>query len=272
MPRGKRMQLSPKARLIRDDLRSNMDQVTKLLCEFVPIATREERPRVTISAPEHVFVALPSLLRSVLNVEDSNVQMMLTTFRQRKVFDELLDDEVDLAISTFGYVDPSLERQVLYTEAMNVTMRKDHPAVASQKDGRISLEALKKYRHVAISPDDAEEDSLLAALFRKRGIDRKVEVVLASVYSLPTILNNSDLICMGTDRGGLQFEGLTDFVRLRPAAELECDTFDVELIWRRDKMMNPELLKARDLIATVAADMPPISQITESILKQNPKM
>lgn len=265
VPDGKRMQLSPKARMIRQELSDNLASITKMLNNFTS-DDEDNLERIAISAPEHIFVAMPGLLRRVLNYRDEKFRMVLTGFRQRSTCEELRQGEVDLALSSFGYIDANFERQTLYTDGVHVTMRKGHPAIASQKHGRITLEALEEYHHVSLSNDGSEKGSMVARLFRKRGITRRVEVYIASILNLPTVLQNSDLICVSNNRGALNNKELADFVCLMPPKELGCDTFDVEMVWRRDRRDDPALVKIRRLMMEAAEDMPPISEVSEAVL------
>lgn len=261
IPDGKKMKLSPKARLIRQELASNLKSTAAVINKFVPVDLFELTSRVRISAPEHVLISIPELIKNIFSEHDEGIDMVLFPFCQNNAIRELEQEKTDLIIGAFGRLSAKFKRQTIYSESLVVFVREGHPAINTAVEGRISAESLRYFRHVAVSEDDAAEDSLLALILNRKGITRRMNAIIPSVVALPTILNNTDFISIGTRRAAEKLSDTNNLVKLKPPVELECDTFPIELIWCAERDDDHVIKTVREQIIADANNMPSLNSL-----------
>nr|WP_321510276.1 LysR family transcriptional regulator [uncultured Hyphomonas sp.] len=247
--RGQRMVPSSKALLIRDDLKAALDDIRDIVRTLKSDDTSSGRRILALSAPEHVHLTLSDAIRAVVNDEDNDLSIQISSFERRGIADQLQRGEIDIAVGAFGNLPKHFHRQALYDESMNVIMCKDHPLMKDVKDEHISLDDLNRYPHLVVSPNEDIEASHLSRWLLSKSVDRNVAVVVEHVSLVAEMLRNTKMICLGTERSlELLPAGKKFLASKKLPAELGDDTYTIEMIWHDRTDLDIDMQMTRETI------------------------
>lgn len=262
---GKRMKTSPKARQIRDSLKQHLDSLATIVSAIAPVEMVETNVEVNISAPEYVMVTMSKLVEGVLCNNAKKIKLKIVKFSRHDVKDQLDKNEIEFAIGGFGKLDSRFKRQRLYTEELVVVMRPDHPAIGRAVDGRMSMKCFAEYEHLVISEVDVLEDAWISKFLNIKGIVREVNTVLPSLSLILPVLNNTDLICVGTKRSVHHAARMNELATLLTPAELGLCSYDIELVWNSKLDDDDMLAMIKNEIVSVAQDLDVVEIIPSEV-------
>ncbi len=160
--------------------------------------------------------------------------------------DALVNDSLDLAISTQLITPAAIVEQRLFGGRMVCVHRKGHPHV----DGQVTLQTFLALKHVRVAQnplDDRFVDKQLADL----GIERQIGLTVPHWLPVPAIIGKTDLIAVMTERHAGHFKdshGL-EFVD----APFDGANFHWSLYWHKRHNANPAHRWLRGVIGEVAA-------------------
>lgn len=214
------MRLTAKAQALRAPLKTVLAGVNDLVDPpRLPLA--EARGMLRIEMADYPALVVIAPLQQALQRTAPGVDLVIQPWRGAEAARQgLVEGSTDIAISVFPAGDDDLHREEVLTEHYVVAMRSGHPAAAG-----FDLAAWLRYPHVVVSGRGATRAPLDAELTR-RGLSRRVGVVVPSFQMVPPLLAGSDMIAMLPSRVAAAAE---DVVRLPPPIPVE--GFPLHLAW-----------------------------------------
>ncbi len=247
--RGQRMVPSSKALLIREELKNALNDIRDIVSKLKDEQASGDRRILALSAPEHVHLTLSDALRTVVNGEDKNLSIQISSIDRRGIADQLQKGSIDIAVGAFGSLPKQFHRQALYEETMNVIMCKEHPLMTDTEGEHVSLNDLNRYPHLVVSQNEDIESSHLSRWLLSRSVNRNVGVVVEHISLVAEILRNTELICLGTNRSLEQLPAGDKYLASkRLPADLGDDTYTIEMIWHDRTDLDEEMQMTRETI------------------------
>lgn len=181
------MEPTPRAQALiettRDALES-MRRITEWQPSFEPAKARRKF-RICMTDASHITL-LPNILSHVRAIAP-NVALEATRI-DADTGRALSCGDADLALGLIPDLESGFYQQSLYDQDWVCLANSRHPRVSHT----LSLRQYKEEAHVAIAAGTGS--SLLAAAFKRQGIDRRVLLELPGFLGLPAIISTTDLI------------------------------------------------------------------------------
>jgi DNA-binding transcriptional LysR family regulator len=214
------MRLTAKAEALRAPLKSLLAGVTDLV-DPPPVPLAEARRTLRIEMADYPALVVIAPLQQALQRSAPGVDLIIQPWRGAEAARQaLVEGSTDISISVFPGGDDALHREALLNEHYVVAMRSGHPAAAG-----FDLAAWLRYPHVVVSGRGATRAPLDTELAR-RGLSRRVGLVVPSFQMVPPVLAGSDLIAMLPSRVAAAAEGLI----LQPPP-IPVEGFPLHLAW-----------------------------------------
>lgn len=134
-------------------------------------------------------VILPQIVAWLTGVAP-NIRLTIRSESSATLKEALRDGTVDMAIDYFALSDKGYHSQCLITENLVSLVRKEHPRIGE----RLTLQGFVQERHAILAPRHRALPMIDLAL-SKRGLRRKVALIVPHFRSMPALVQNSDLIC-----------------------------------------------------------------------------
>ncbi len=178
------------------ELEPKIRRIVRLLSESLEGA-EEFNPRsakmdLRIGAFDYELSSLIPDLVAELQKEAPTINIHSYPLDNQAALDALVQGQIDLSIGYFDFPDEgetSFIFEKLYEETYVLAARRGHPLF----DAELTLEAISKGRHVLISPRGPSRNLVDHAL-SLQGLRRNVQIVVPSLYSALSIVENSDLV------------------------------------------------------------------------------
>jgi DNA-binding transcriptional LysR family regulator len=138
----------------------------------------------------HQIVLVPRLVAE-LAAAGPGLRARIASDRASAVLDELRFGDTELALD---YEQPTAENLVaekLFEDTYAIVARRAHPDL---RHGRFTANAFGSLGHVALSWTRTQGNSPLVTRLSAQGIQRNVHVFVASLCSVPDLLERSDLV------------------------------------------------------------------------------
>ena len=216
---------------------------TKVLRPAAFDASRMKRRFVLASADYAQLGLLPPLERALR--ERSPGSDLLCRAAGADVDRELEAGVVEIAIGPVGPGIATLRRQRLFDESFVCVVREDHPRVKK----RLTLALWLELSHVQVAPRGSP-GSAVDRLLAKRGLTRRVSVVVPSFLVAPFLVAESDLVLTCPARLAHALAPLLPIRLLSPPLELP--GFTVSQLWHERMHSDPAHAFLRQLVAEVA--------------------
>jgi DNA-binding transcriptional LysR family regulator len=207
---GPRMELTPRARRLRDPVRSVLRDAGALFAEdaFDPATSRR---RFTVMMPDLVVsILMPPLVRR-LEMEAPLIRLEVTPWRGEQLFDPGFARSVDLVATYIGDVLPGFRRQVLYRDTDVLAVRRGR----AQPDALSSLKGFTAARHVAIIGRGERADPVDAWL-GSHGVQRDTALIAPSYLQALQIAAETDLVAFVPSRLAAALADRLGLALLRP--------------------------------------------------------
>ena len=184
---GTRMELTPRAQALRAPLAQALDQVRGLFMPDDFDAARSER-RFRLMMPDLAVELLMPPLMKKLDATAPGVRIDVVPWRGPAIFTAEFARTIDMVIS-IGDAFRGFHRQLLYTDADALAVRRGHPAGARLKNKETFLKA----RHVAVVIRGQGED-LIDTWLRTKKLDRRIALVVPSYIEALHVAARTDLV------------------------------------------------------------------------------
>jgi DNA-binding transcriptional LysR family regulator len=184
---GARMELTPRAQALRAPLAQALDQVRGLFVADEFDAARSERPFRLMMPDLAVELLMPPLMEKVTRLAP-NVRIDVVPWRGPAIFHAEFARTIDLVIS-IGNAFKGFHRQLLYTDADALAVRRGHPLATKLKRRETFMAA----RHVGVIIRGNSED-LIDTWLRTKGIERHISLVVSGYLEALHVTARTDLV------------------------------------------------------------------------------
>ncbi len=185
---GSRMELTPRAQMLRAPLAHALDSVRGLFVSerFDPATARR---RFVLMMPDLVADLLMPPLLARLGATAPGVRLDLVPFRGPAAITDAFARGLDLILACLPDAFAGFHRQRIYSDTDMLAVRRGHPARARLHQLAAFLEA----RHVAVACDGARED-MIDAWLRRRGVVRRIALTVPSYLQALRMAARTDLV------------------------------------------------------------------------------
>ncbi len=184
---GSRMELTPRALSLRAPLAQALDQVRSLFVPDAFDAISSERQFRLMMPDLAVELLMPPLMEKITKAAP-NVRIDVVPWRGPAIFTAEFARTIDMVIS-IGNAFRGFHRQLLYTDADALAVRRGHPAGPRLKKRDVFLDA----RHVAVVIRGQSED-LIDTWLRAKGIERNIALVVPGYIEALHVTARTDLV------------------------------------------------------------------------------
>jgi DNA-binding transcriptional LysR family regulator len=207
-PQG--MEPTPYAERLIGPIRSALDALRTALdraADFEPSTTRRT---FVIALDSRAALALAPRLLAMIAAEAPGISLDMRPSGTLNIPDRLDSGELDIAIGGLSSPGERFSDRRLFEGGFGALVRRGHPAAV---DGEISVEALSRYPHLALSSTHEEaafvDDELL-----RRGLTRHI-AHRAPLLSAAATLMQSDMVAILGERSAREFGALAALEALR---------------------------------------------------------
>jgi DNA-binding transcriptional LysR family regulator len=184
---GARMELTPRALALRSPLAQTLDQVRGLFVPDAFDAARSERQFRLMMPDLAVELLMPALMEKITRLAP-NVRIDVVPWRGPAIFTPDFARTIDMVIS-LGNAFKGFHRQLLYTDADALAVRRGHPARNALKRREAFLDA----RHVAVVIRGQNED-MIDTWLRGKNIERRIALVVPGYIEALHVAARTDLV------------------------------------------------------------------------------
>lgn len=244
MPSGRKLVPTARALEIKKPLRgmlADLDLLVRQSSKFDP-ATTDRKFRLI--GTDFVHAALSAKLLKAVSHEAPNAGLALLPFEPTSVWQQLEQDDADLALTT-GIAPPEARRRHILTEEFKVIQRKDHPR------GRqpFNLDGFCNAEHVLVSPEGGGFFGATDKVLSDLGRSRRIACSISSFLLAPALVAGSDLIAVIPVRLAALHNDLVD--EFDPP--FPSPNFSIDLLWHPRRQNDPAHIWFRSLVAKAAS-------------------
>jgi DNA-binding transcriptional LysR family regulator len=185
---GTRMELTPRALVLRESLAEALDKVRSVFVaeRFDP---RTSSRQFSLMMPDHVVdLIVPPLVERV-SAEAAGVRLDIVPWRSPAAIMPQRLRSLDLAIACTADGFPGFERRRLFVDTEVVAVRRGHSLASRLKDLRAFLNA----RHVAVVGRGRTDDPVDVWLLGE-GVKRRIALVVPSYLQALHVVARTDLV------------------------------------------------------------------------------
>jgi DNA-binding transcriptional LysR family regulator len=245
---GRRMVLTPRAEQLRPQVRSLVEEATRVLSAAVPFSPRDLDRTFTIFTTDHVLLVLGPTVDRILREEAPGVALRFLP----SVTDDwipLRDGAADLSVCILGHFPPEFRTRLLFTDRFVCVVREDHPRVGK----RLTLDEYLSLDHIVVSPlgRPSHVDSVLA----ERGLERRIRRIVPFFISGLLLAAATDYILTVSDRAAI---AMAQILRLRMVAPpLPLTPYALNLLWHPRLDNEPANQWLREVFVRAAKEAVP---------------
>ncbi|WP_194926064.1 LysR family transcriptional regulator [Catenulispora pinisilvae] len=187
---GQEMVPTPRALELKAEVRGLLDQSEAMLKPHRTLNVAALRRSFSVQASELLLADVAGVLSGRVRAEAPEVDVVFLS----EAFENtpaLRRGLVDVELGVLGHLDPETRSERLVTVSLLGVARKDHPLF----DGPIDARRFAEADHIGISRTGKRHGPIDAAL-AKRGLRRKVAVVVPSHTGGMLLARGTDLVCL----------------------------------------------------------------------------
>jgi DNA-binding transcriptional LysR family regulator len=247
---GRHMVLTPRAEELRPQVRSLVEDATRVLRAAVPFSPRDLTRTFTIYTTDHVLLVLGPALDRILREEAPEVCLrFLPSVMEDWV--PLREGAADLSVCILGHFPPEFRTRRLFADRFVCVVRKDHPRVGR----RLTLDAFLALEHVVVSP--LGRPSHVDAVLAERGLERRIRRVVPFFIAGLLMAASTDYVLTVSDRAALALAPMLGLRVMEPPLPLA--TYSLNLLWHPRLDDEPANRWLRDVFIRAAVEMAPES-------------
>jgi DNA-binding transcriptional LysR family regulator len=248
---GRRMVLTPRAEQLRPQVRSLVEEATRVLSAAVPFSPRDLERTFTIFTTDHVLLVLGPTVDRILREEAPDVSLrFLPSLMEDWI--PLRDGVADLSVCILGHFPPEFRTRQLFTDRFVCVVREDHPRVGR----RLTLDEYLALDHIVVSPLGlpSRVDSLLS----ERGHERRIRRIVPFFISALLLAATTDYILTVSDRAAM---AMAKTLRLRMVQPpLPLSSYALHLLWHPRLENEPANRWLREVFVRAAKEAVPDAQ------------
>ena len=245
---GRRMVLTPRAEELRPQVRSLVEDATRVLSAAVPFSARALERSFTVFTTDHVLLVLGPTLDRILRNESPGVSLrFLPSVMEDWI--PLRDGVADLSVCILGHFPSEFRTRQLFTDRFVCVVRADHPRVGK----RLTLDEYLALEHIVVSP--LGRPSSVDAALAERGRERRITRVVPFFTSGLLMAATTDYVLTVSDRAALALADTLPVRILEPPLPLA--PYSLNLLWHPRLENEPANRWLRDVFVRAAAEAAP---------------
>ena len=245
---GRKMVLTPRAEELRPQVRSLVEDATRVLRAAVPFSPRGLTRTFTIYTTDHVLLVLGPALDRLLRREAPDVCLrFLPSVSEDWV--PLRDGGADLSVCILGHFPPEFRTRQLFTDRFVCVVRKDHPRVGR----RLTLDRYLELDHIVVSP--LGRRSGVDAALAERGRERRIRRVVPFFNTGLLMTAATDYVLTVSDRAALAMAPRLGLRLVEPPLPLA--SYSLNLLWHPRLDNEPANRWLRDVFVRAAQEAAP---------------
>ena len=245
---GRQMVLTPRAEELRPQVRSLVEDATRVLRAAVPFSPRALERTFTIYTTDHVLLVLGPALNRILRDEAPDVCLrVLPSVMEDWV--PLREGAADLSVCILGHFPPEFRTRQLFTDRFVCVVRENHSRVGR----RLTLDRYLALDHIVVSPlgRPSHVDTVLA----ERGLKRRIRRIVPFFNAGLLMAASSDEVLTVSDRAARARAPTLGLRVVEPPLPLA--TYSLNLLWHPRLEEEPANRWLRDVFVRAAAEMAP---------------
>jgi DNA-binding transcriptional LysR family regulator len=247
---GRRMVLTPRAEQLRPQVRSLVEEATRVLSAAVPFSPRGLDRTFTVFTTDHVLLVLGPAVDRILHGEAPDVSLRFLP----SVIDDwipLRDGAADLSVCILGHFPSEFRTRQLFTDRFVCVVRADHPRVVK----RLTLDEYLALDHIVVSPlgRPSHVDSVLA----ERGLERRIRRIVPFFLSGLLLAATTDSILTVSHRAAESMAATLHLRILEPPLPLSA--YALNLMWHPRLENEPANQWLREVFGRAATEAAPES-------------
>ncbi|MCK6685348.1 MAG: LysR family transcriptional regulator [Thermoanaerobaculia bacterium] len=249
---GRKMVLTPRAESLRPQVRSLVEETTRVLSAAVPFSPRQIARTFTVHTTDHVLMVLGPALDRVLRDEAPDVSVRYLPSAENDWI-PLREGAADLSVCILGHFPPEFRTRRLFTDRFVCAVREDHPRVGK----RLTLDEYLALDHVVVSP--LGRKSAVDAALAERGLERRVRRVVPFFSSGLLMAATTDYILTVSDRAASTLAPRLGLRLLEPPLPLA--PYALNLLWHPRLENEPANRWLREVFIRAAREAVPDSAL-----------
>jgi DNA-binding transcriptional LysR family regulator len=245
---GRKMVLTPRAEELRPQVRSLVEDATRVMSAAVPFSPRGLSRTFTVFTTDHVLLVLGPALDRILREEAPDVCLrFLPSVMEDWI--PLRDGVADLSVCILGHFPPEFRTRQLFTDRFVCVVRRDHPAAGR----RLTLDRYLALDHIVVSP--LGRPSHVDAVLAERGLERRIRRIVPFFNAGLLMAASTDDVLTVSDRAA---EALAPTLGLRIVEPpLPLAPYSLNLLWHPRLENEPANRWLRDVFVRAATDALP---------------
>ena len=230
------------------DLLRGAERIIRTPEEFSPASSQR---RFVIATSDYVECTLLPKLTELINARSPNIEIHIRPLSNKLLKPTIEEDDIDLIIGFNAIFDiPShICHEKLFDDKIVCILRQEHSNIIGNE---ISLEQYISSRHMVISRRETGT-GLIDDYFVKRGVARKISLIVPNFLSAPWILANTDLILSLPARIAEKFVHLVP-LKILPLP-IDLPAYDLIMLWHPRQEKEPDHQWLRREILEICAEM-----------------
>jgi DNA-binding transcriptional LysR family regulator len=245
---GRRMVLTPRAEQLRPQVRSLVEDATRVMSAAVPFLPRELTRTFTIFTTDHVLLVLGPAVDRILRREAPGVCLrFLPSVMEDWI--PLRDGVADLSVCILGHFPQEFRTRQLFTDRFVCVVREGHPTVGK----RLTLDQYLSLDHIVVSP--LGRPSGVDAALAERGYERRIRRVVPFFNAGLLMAASTDDVLTVSDRAALALAPTLGLRLVEPPLPLAA--YSLNLLWHPRLDNEPANRWLRDVFVRAAAEAAP---------------
>jgi DNA-binding transcriptional LysR family regulator len=242
--RGRGLELTARAARLLPSLERGLSDLASVVTAEPAFDPKTARKLFTLATADYEQGVLLTPLLGEIERSAPDVDLSLVTFPNVA---ELLDaGRVDLAVVITGSISSTFSTQPLFADKFVSMVRKGHPRVRD----KLTLDGYLALRHVLVAPGGAP-GSIVDTELARRGLERRVALVVSSFLVAPIIVSETDFISTAPERLARRMAERFPLRLLAPPLRLP--QFSFSLAWHPRLDQDPAHIWLRRLLTQVCA-------------------
>ncbi|MEM8686112.1 MAG: LysR family transcriptional regulator [Pseudomonadota bacterium] len=239
---GRRLVATSRALGLKEDLRRHLQDLDALVRTHGGFDPATAQKTFRIIGTDYAHAILTPVLAEQMAARAPHCRLAALPFAPKAMWQSLVSDEADLALVTGMKLDEAKMRAGI-EESFCIVQRKGHPLGTDP----LSLEAFCAAEHVLVSPEGGGFIGMADRMLAEQGYQRTVAISLPSFLLAPTLVAQTDYICLLPRRLAELHAHMVDLVE----PPFETPTFRADLLWHARRQHDPAHIWFRDQVASV---------------------
>jgi DNA-binding transcriptional LysR family regulator len=261
---GRRLELTPRGRALRDPVRQAIDAVGRAFTPPQRFDPRGAERVFRLAATDYTLSLLLPRMFARKSRELPHIRLRTQALGLGGDVDQVVSGDLDAAIGVFPTLPSGIEQLVLFEDDFVCLLADAHPLA---KKRRLTLAKYAGARHLLVAPRTAAR-SHIDTLLEELGHARKVALTIPSFLMVPRILGASDLIATVSVRLAADFTARWPLCAL--PLPLPHSQFAITLVWHRRLSADPAHRWLRAWVAAAAEDLGPLPSGRPARVKRPP--